>query len=354
MESRSGIRQSTAPLDATWIDDVAPDSRLRISLVGGCNYRCFFCHNEGELAEILNGSQPVLQPADLSFVAKASVRAGITSVKVTGGEPLAYRAGAATPVDAVAALRRGAGSELDLSMTTNGQLLKRFAGPLADAGLDRVTVSIHTLDQERFRSDISASGSVKAQFEGIAAARAAGLTPIKVNFAAYQGRRSGSNVGEIPALVAQLRQYGISEMRLYQVLWTPLMGQDYQRHHVPNAELAHQLCLALGNDADRDEVVRLLDLTDEQADGRRSLRFTGRDGFAVVVDVMPLRGEAWAGDQEGDYALRLSASGRLRSHLFGAAEDAFPDIIRRRDTRGAVAAITEMRKTLHHGEVRRD
>lgn len=353
MESRSGVRQALAPLAATWIGGAAPDSRLRISLVGGCNYRCFFCHNEGDLAVTLKGTQPTLGPDDLSFVADAAASAGIASVKVTGGEPLAYRAGSATVVDAVAALRRGA-PDLDVSMTTNGQLLKRFAAPLAAAGLDRVTVSIHTLEQQRFRADISAGGSVRAQFAGLAAARDAGLSPIKVNFAVYRGRPSGSNVGEMPELVRRLRQYGVAEMRLYQVLWTPFMGVDYQRHHVPNSDLAQQLSAALDQDADKDELVRLLEKTDVQATGRRSLRLTGRDGFAVVLDVMPLQGTDWDGDQEGDYALRLSASGRLRSHLFAEAEDAFPEIIRRRDTREAVLAITNMRNNLHHGVVRRD
>ncbi|MEU4389829.1 radical SAM protein [Kribbella sp. NPDC023855] len=354
MESRSGVCQSTGPIAATWVDGSDPDSRLRISLVGGCNYRCFFCHNEGELAETLSGAQPTLQADDLAFVAEAAVRAGITAVKVTGGEPLAYRAGSATVVDAVAAIRRGAGNApLDVSMTTNGQLLKRFAEPLAAAGLDRVTVSIHTLDQERFREDISASGSVSAQLAGLVAAQTAGLSPIKVNFAVYRGRPSGTNVGELPALVDRLRQHGVAEMRLYQVLWTPVMGAGYRRHHVPNSVLAELLCQALDEDANRSELVHLLERTNASASGRRSLRLVGRDGFAVVLDVMPLQGSAWEGDQEGDYALRLSASGHLRSHLFTEGEGAFPDLVRRRDTQGAVAAITNMRNKLHHGVVRR-
>ncbi|NUR97779.1 MAG: radical SAM protein [Kribbellaceae bacterium] len=334
---------------ANWVDGPAPNTRLRVSLVGSCNYQCFFCHNEGELAERLSRTTPALLPDDLSFVADAAVAAGVTSFKVTGGEPLVYRAGSATAVDAVAGLRDGAGNAaVELSMTTNGQLLKRYASPLVAAGLDRVTVSIHTLDQVRFKNDISKGGSINAQFAGIAAARDAGLSPIKVNFAVYRGRPDGGNVEEIPAVIAQLRRYGVSEMRLYQVLWTPLLDADYRGHHVPNSDIADQLCMALDKAVVRDELIRLLDMTDEQAAGRRSLRLSGRDGFVVVVDVMPSQGTKWAGDQEGDYALRLSASGRLRSHLFASAEDAFPDLIRRRDTQGAVAAITEMRKSLHH------
>lgn len=172
-----------------------PLTDLRVSVTDHCNFRCRYCMPR----EVFGSDHAFLSRAELlSFEELARLLAvfrglGVRKVRLTGGEPLMRRG---LP-DLVAMLPRLD----DLAMTTNGSLLRRFAAPLAAAGLHRVTVSLDALDDEVFGRVTDASVSVGVVLDGIEAAREAGLG-VKVNAVL----RRGVNDDQLEALAAWARE----------------------------------------------------------------------------------------------------------------------------------------------------
>jgi cyclic pyranopterin phosphate synthase len=152
---------------------------LRISITDRCNLRCIYCMPEEGIPSRLHDE--ILRYEEIETIARAAAELGITRIRLTGGEPLA-RLGV---VDLVRMLAQIPGIE-DLSMTTNGTLLSRYAQSLAQAGLNRVNVSLDTLSAERFRR-ITRRGDLHDVLEGLDAARAAGLEPVKINTVIIRG-----------------------------------------------------------------------------------------------------------------------------------------------------------------------
>ena len=153
---------------------------LRISVTDRCNFRCSYCMPK----EIFDKDYPYLQHADLltfeeiTRVAKTFLAHGVQKIRLTGGEPL-LRKNLEQLVAQLSALPTLEGKPLDLTLTTNGSLLARKAQALKAAGLQRVTVSLDGLDDAVFRSMNDVDFPVADVLEGIEAARAAGLGPIK-------------------------------------------------------------------------------------------------------------------------------------------------------------------------------
>ncbi|MFO7733193.1 MAG: GTP 3',8-cyclase MoaA [Candidatus Aminicenantes bacterium] len=151
---------------------------LRISVTDRCDLRCIYCMPESGV--------PLVAPADLltyeeiETVARAALAAGIRRFRITGGEPLVRR-GLESLVGKLARL----GPE-DLALTTNGLNLARHASALKAAGLGRVTVSLDTLRKERFETITRRTGFERI-FEGLDAAREAGLVSLKVNTVVIRG-----------------------------------------------------------------------------------------------------------------------------------------------------------------------
>lgn len=146
---------------------------LRISVTDRCNLRCRYC-----MPEECPNSLPrenVLSFDEIRSIAEVSVKNGIERIRLTGGEPLT-RHGIADLVGMLA----GIDGLKDLSMTTNGILLKGQARKLKAAGLNRVNVSLDTVDPEKFKW-ITQGGVLRDVLEGIEAADEAGLHPIKIN-----------------------------------------------------------------------------------------------------------------------------------------------------------------------------
>jgi cyclic pyranopterin phosphate synthase len=117
----------------------------------------------------------ILRYEEIIEVVKAAVRLGIDKLRITGGEPLVRRG----IVDFISMVSEIQGVS-DLSMTTNGQLLNRFARPLAEAGLQRVNISLDTVDPVKYRQT-TRGGNIEQVLKGILAARSAGLYPVKIN-----------------------------------------------------------------------------------------------------------------------------------------------------------------------------
>ncbi len=146
---------------------------LRVSITDRCNLRCTYCM-PAEGVKMLD-HKDILSFEEIVEVIKTAVGLGITKVRITGGEPL-VRKGVISLIEKIGAIKE----IKDFGLTTNGILLPLFADDLAKAGLQRINISLDTLDPERF-SAITRGGDIQQVFKGIEAAKKAGLTPIKIN-----------------------------------------------------------------------------------------------------------------------------------------------------------------------------
>jgi GTP 3',8-cyclase len=146
---------------------------LRISVTDRCNLRCTYCM-PAEGIQLLR-HEDILTFDEITEVARIAVEMGVTKIRITGGEPLVRRG----IVDLVKMIASIPGVD-DLSMTTNGIMLDKFAFPLKEAGLHRINVSLDTLDPLKYR-EITRGGNIDSVLEGLKQAKAAGLEPIKVN-----------------------------------------------------------------------------------------------------------------------------------------------------------------------------
>jgi len=155
---------------------------LRISLTDRCSLRCTYCM-PADGVPWLAGSTMLSTP-EIVRVARVAVEAGVTEIRLTGGEPLLR----ADIVDVVARLATLEGEEgrVEVSLTTNALRLPGLAAPLRDAGLARVNVSLDTLDRERFAT-LTRRDRLHDTLAGIAAADSVGLSPIKLNAVAMRG-----------------------------------------------------------------------------------------------------------------------------------------------------------------------
>ncbi len=157
---------------------------LRISVLDQCNFRCPYCMPEDEFHadfEFLKRSQR-LSYAEITRIARVAARLGVSKLRLTGGEPLLDK----RLHKLVRGLADIEGID-DLALTTNGMLLPPVAEQLREAGLHRVTISLDSLDQEVFRHMSGGRGDVARVLDGIAAAEAAGLNPIKINVVVQKG-----------------------------------------------------------------------------------------------------------------------------------------------------------------------
>jgi GTP 3',8-cyclase len=178
---------------------------LRISVTDRCNFRCVYCMPR----EVFDKNYAFLpHSALLSFeeierLARVFVEHGVEKIRLTGGEPL-LRKNIEFLIERLALLRTPEGRPLDITLTTNGSILARKARSLKDAGLSRVTVSLDALDDALFRRMNDADFAVADVLEGIEAAHAAGLAPLKVNMVV----KRGTNDAEIVPMARHFKGSG--------------------------------------------------------------------------------------------------------------------------------------------------
>lgn len=146
---------------------------LRISVTDRCNLRCTYCMPADGIQ--LLQKENILTLEEIAEVVKTGAELGIKKVRLTGGEPL-VRKGIA---ELVALIHQIDGIE-EITMTTNGILLSKYASQLKEAGLNRINISLDSVSPEKFMQ-ITRGGNLNHVFEGIQAAKAAGLVPIKIN-----------------------------------------------------------------------------------------------------------------------------------------------------------------------------
>lgn len=167
---------------------------LRLSVTDRCDFHCRYCMPPGGLRPA--GTDEILTGAEILRFATAAVRAGITRVRITGGEPL-LRRGLQSLIAGLAEI----GGICDLALTTNGSMLRKQALDLKNAGLMRVNISIDSLDPARF-SRITGGASLRTVLAGLEAALDAGLQPVKVNAVMLAGIES--DLSRFVALIREL------------------------------------------------------------------------------------------------------------------------------------------------------
>jgi len=146
---------------------------LRVSVTDRCNLRCTYCLPED--ADFPFGDRDYLRPEEFEAIVGALVRLGIRRVRLTGGEPLVRK-----DILEIARRVKALPGVENLALSTNGTELARLAEPLRAAGVDRVNISLDSLDAERFRA-ITRRGNLDAVWNGVEAALAAGFSPVKLN-----------------------------------------------------------------------------------------------------------------------------------------------------------------------------
>jgi GTP 3',8-cyclase len=275
---------------------------LRISLTDRCNLRCAYCMP----AEGLDWLPSPARLTDDEVVRLARIgvqQLGITEIRYTGGEPL-LRRGLAGIVARTAALR----PRPEISLTTNAIGLERLAGPLRAAGLDRVNVSLDTLRPGTFR-DLAKRDRLSDVLAGLAAAAAAGITPVKVNAVLMRGR----NDDEAPELLRYCLDRG------YQLRFIEQMPLDAQHgwrreNMVSAAEILDSLAPHFTLTPD-----------DPAARGSAPAEIFLVDGGPARVGVIGSVTRPFCGTCD---RVRLTADGQLRNCLFARDESNLRDPMR--------------------------
>lgn len=261
---------------------------LRLSVTDLCSFRCVYCMPPEGVRKRPHGE--ILSLEELAEIAEAAVRLGIKKIRLTGGEPL-VRPGIVSLVEKLAGLP---GLE-DLTMTTNGSLLPRYALPLKQAGLNRLNVSLDTLDPNRFR-EITRTGELSDVLAGLDAAAAAGFTNTKIN-AVLLG---GFNDDGLRPLAELARDLPVS-VRFIELMPLGTAARLPREAFLPAAAVLEAL---------------------------PELRFSGQDGVAKLYSA-----PGWQGTVgliapmscafcAGCSRIRLTSDGRLRTCLFSSEETA--------------------------------
>ncbi|MFD9685652.1 GTP 3',8-cyclase MoaA [Kitasatospora sp. NPDC059088] len=271
---------------------------LRVSLTDRCNLRCTYCM-PAEGLDWLPRADTLGDDEVVRLVRIAAQRLGVRSVRLTGGEPL-LRRGLPGLVGRLAALG------VELSLTTNGIGLARTAVALREAGLGRVNVSLDTLRADRF-AELTRRDRIADVFAGLAAAKAAGLDPVKVNAVPVRG----VNDDEIPELAAFAVEHGY-RMRFIESM--PLDAQgSWDRAAMVTAE---EVLARLGERFDLVPVGRSGNAPAEE------WRVAGTD---TVIGVIASVTRPFCG---GCDRVRLTADGQLRNCLFATEESDLRALLR--------------------------
>ena len=274
---------------------------LRISLTDRCNFRCLYCMPLEGLAWL--PKPEILTFEEIIRFVRIMMGLGVKTIRLTGGEPT-VRESVEELVAGLAQLSPG----LDLSMTTNGFLLPKKAAALARAGLKRINISLDTLRPDRFKQIVRVKGiEVGHVLDGMAAAEAAGLHPIKVNMVVMRGQ----NDDEVVEMAALGREKG------YQVRYIEFMPLDGERGWsrmmvFPAREILDRI----------NRVFPLLSANGRDHEPATRYRFAdGRGEVGVIASVT----EPFCGSCN---RIRLTADGQIRTCLFSLKEHSLKRFLR--------------------------
>jgi cyclic pyranopterin phosphate synthase len=266
---------------------------LRISVTDRCNFRCTYCMPKSifDREYVFMPRRELLTFEEIERITRISAELGVTKVRITGGEPL-VRANLADLIQMLAAVP---GLD-DLTMTTNGSLLARNAPALATAGLDRVSVSLDSLNDAAFRDINDADFGVAGVLEGVAAAAAAGLGPVKINVVVIRG----VNDAEVVDIANHFRGTG-HIVRFIEYMDVGTTNGWRLDDVVPAAEILERIGARFP-----------LEPVDPAYHGEVARRYRYRDGSGEI-GVIASVSEPFCGDCT---RLRISADGSLYTCLF--------------------------------------
>jgi GTP 3',8-cyclase len=289
---------------------------LRVSLTDRCNFRCFYClpHGEPPMAP----KALTLSYEEIEYACDIFVELGIEKIRLTGGEPM-LRRDIETLITKLAALKpRGL---RDLALTTNGYFLPGRAEGLKRAGLDRVTVSLDSLRREEFQRSTGVDALARV-LAGIAAAKDAGLVPIKVNAVVVRGH----NDTEVADFAAFAREHKVA-MRFIEFM--PLdSGHEWSRDLVVSGREIRA----------RIEERFPLTLAPVARGAETSSRWLFADGAPGEIGIIAPVTEPFCGACS---RIRLTADGQIRTCLFSTVEHSLRDVLRSSATRAEVIAYIE-------------
>jgi GTP 3',8-cyclase len=303
---------------------------LRISVTDRCNFRCVYCMPKevfGRDYEFLPRRE-LLTFEEIERVARAFVGLGVRKIRLTGGEPL-LRRDLELLVERLAAL-----GDVDLALTTNGSVLAQKARALADAGLDRVTVSLDSLDDEVFRAMNDVDFPVARVLAGIDAAAEAGL-PVKVNVVV----KRGSNERSVIDVARRFRGTGHT-VRFIEYMDVGATNGWRLDDVVPAAEIVRTIGAEFP-----------LEPLESSYRGEVAQRYSYRDG-AGEIGVVASVTQPFCGDCT---RMRLSADGKLFTCLFSVRGHDLRAVLRRgaddEELDGAIRSIWTAR-TDRYSELR--
>ena len=288
MSEKSRTMSADGPLVDTF-GRVADD--LRISVTDRCNFRCSYCMPAEGMTWL--PKEELLTFEELTRLLGLFVGLGVRSLKVTGGEPT-IRA----DLPRLIRMFREVGPDLDISITTNAMVLDTLAQPLADAGVDRATISCDSLLRHRFQ-EMTRRDALDKVLAGIRAAESAGLTPIKINTVVI----GGTNDDEVVEFARWARETGY-EVRFIEYM--PLDAQHaWEREKVvPGARILEAI-----------DAIYPLRANGPDTEPAATYRFT--DGAPGGIGVIASVTEPFC---DTCNRLRLTAEGQLRNCLFALEE----------------------------------
>ncbi|HIH36804.1 MAG TPA: GTP 3',8-cyclase MoaA [Methanocellales archaeon] len=194
---------------------------IRISVTQRCNLNCFYCHKEGQ-----NPSKNEMTPSEIERIVVIGKKIGIKQLKITGGEPLARK-------DICEIVQRASNHMKNVSMTTNGILLEKYAADLKSAGLRRVNISFDTLDSEKYKI-ITGTDCLSQVVDGLNAAISNDLTPIKLNMVIMKG----INEDEIEEMI----RFASEKKVILQLIELEMFNKEfYEKYHHDIGPLVAQL-----------------------------------------------------------------------------------------------------------------
>ena len=288
---------------------------LRISLTDRCNFRCFYClpHNEPAWAK----KETLLSFEELEFVADIFVSLGIEKIRLTGGEPLIRRD---VPV-LVEKLARLKPRLRDIALTTNGYDFVRHADALKNAGLDRVTLSLDSLDRQRF-IEITGVDGLDRVYSSVEAAKRLGFDPVKVNAVIVRGR----NDDELVDFARFAREYAVS-FRFIEYM--PLdSGHEWSRDLVVSGREIRDVI----------DAVFPLRLKDNSRGSETSWKYEFADSVPGEIGIIAPVTEMFCGACS---RIRLTADGQIRTCLFSTIEHNLRDVIRSGASRDEIVKFIE-------------
>ena len=275
---------------------------LRVSLTDRCNFRCFYCLPNGEPP--LARKETILSFEEIAYLSEIFVSLGIKKIRLTGGEPL-IRKDVPKLVAQIAKLKPRL---TDLALTTNGFDFLRHAGALKDAGLDRVTISLDSLDREKF-IDITGVDALDKVYAAIDAAKKFGFEPIKINAVLVRGR----NDDEIVDFARFAREYDVA-MRFIEFM--PLdSGHEWSREMVVPGKEIH----------DTINAVYPLRLKESSRGSETAWKYEFADGGKGEIGIIASVTEIFCGACS---RIRLTADGQIRTCLFSTTEHNLRDFVR--------------------------